>query len=149
MDGVTLRRATLADVPLLLRYRRAMAEDMGCTDAAALEAMVAALEPYLRESISEGRWHAWIAEPGGMGAVEIVRWVPGASDPTPTRAWIHSVYVEPAWRRRGIGRALVGTIVEWCREQGFRTLYLHASEEGRRLYESLGFAPASEMRLKL
>jgi len=149
LEGVTIRRATLEDVPLLLRYRRAMAEDMGCTDARVLDAMLSAVEPYLRASIPEGRWHAWIAEPGGSGAVEIVPWIPGATDPTPRRAWIHNVYVEPAWRRRGIARALVEAIVAWCRAEGFLTIYLHASEQGRPLYASLGFAPSSEMRLKL
>jgi len=110
-DGVTIRRATLADLPLLLQYRRAMAQEMGCTDSGALDAMITALEPYLRAAIPEGRWQAWLAEPGGCGAVEIVQWVPGALDPTPRRAWLHSVYVECAFRRRGIGRRLTQTMV--------------------------------------
>ena len=149
MDAVTIRPATLADLPLLLRYRRAMAEETDTPDPAAVERMIAALEPYLRIAIPEGRWHAWIAEPGGCGAVEVVQWVPSRLDPTPRRAWIHSVYVEPSLRRRGIGRQLTETMVAWCREQGFRSIYLHASEQGRHLYQALGFEPSTEMRLKL
>ncbi len=149
MDGPRIRPATLADLPLLLRYRRAMAEEMDTPDPAAVDRMIAALEPYLGAAIPEGRWHAWIAEPGGCGAVEIVQWVPGRLDPTPRRAWIHSVYVEPAMRRRGICRQLTETMVAWCREQGFRSIYLHASEQGRLLYETLGFETSTEMRLKL
>ena len=148
-DTVRIRQATLSDLPLLLRYRRAMAEEMDGTDEAAVNRMIAALEPYLRSSIPEGRWHSWIAEPGGCASVEIVRWVPGRQDPTPRRAWIHSLYVEPAFRRHGIGRQLTARITAWCREQGFEWVYLHASEQGRPLYESLGFRPSSEMRLKL
>lgn len=149
MHAVIIRRATLEDLPLLLRYRRAMAEEMNAPDPAAVDQMIAALEPYLRVAIPDGRWHAWIAEPGGCGAVEIVRWVPGRLDPTSRRAWIHSVYVEPSLRRRGIGRQLTETMVAWCREQGFKFVYLHASEHGRPLYESLGFEPSTEMRLRL
>ena len=148
-DTVRIRQATLSDLPLLLRYRRAMAEEMDGTDESAVNRMIAALEPYLRFAIPEGRWHSWIAEPGGCASVEIVRWVPGRQDPTPRRAWIHSLYVEPAFRRHGIGRQLTATITAWCREQGFEWVYLHASEQGRPLYESLGFLPSSEMRLKL
>src|SRR4030095_10894627 len=148
-DGVTIRRATVADLPLLLEYRRAMAEEMDDADETAVNRMLAALEPYLRAAIPEGRWHAWIAEPGGCGSVEIVPWVPGRQDPTPRRAWIHSGYIEPPWRRRGIGRRLTQTIIAWCREQGFEWVYLHASELGRPLYERLGFVASSEMRLKL
>jgi hypothetical protein len=52
-------------------------------------------------------------------------------------------------RRRGIGHQLTQTIIAWCRERGFEWIYLHASDQGRPLYESLGFVPCSEMRLKL
>jgi GNAT superfamily N-acetyltransferase len=148
-DPALVRQATLTDLPLLLQYRRAMAQEMEDADEAAMNRMMTALEPYLRAAIPEGRWHGWIAEPGGCGSVEIVQWVPGRLDPVPRRAWIHSVYIEPAFRRRGIGRRLTETIVAWCREQGFQWIYLHASEQGRPLYESLGFESSTEMRLKL
>jgi GNAT superfamily N-acetyltransferase len=148
-DAVTIRRATLADLPLLLGYRRAMAEEMDGADELAVSRMIAALEPYLHTAIPEGRWHSWIAEPGGCGSVEIVPWVPGRQDPTPRRAWIHSLYVEPSFRQRGIGRRITETMIAWCREQGFKCVYLHASAQGRSLYESLGFKPSSEMRFKL
>lgn len=40
-------------------------------------------------------------------------------------------------------------MIEWCREQGFREVSLHASDEGRGRYEQLGFQPTNEMRLSL
>ena len=126
-----------------------MAEEKGGDDALATERMMSSLEPYLRKAIAEGRWHSWIAEPGGCGSVEIVPWVPGRQDPSPRRAWIHSIYVEPSFRRRGTGRQITETVVEWCRTQGFEWVYLHASEQGRGVYESLGFEASSEMRLEL
>jgi hypothetical protein len=64
MDAVTIRQATLADLPLLLQYRRAMTEEMAGADEVAVNRMVAALETYLRAAILEGRWHSWVAEPG-------------------------------------------------------------------------------------
>jgi hypothetical protein len=45
MDAVTIRQATLADLPLLLRYRRAMAEEMETPDPLAVNRMITALEP--------------------------------------------------------------------------------------------------------
>ena len=149
LKAVAIRQATLADLPLLLGFRRAMAEEMDGADEIAVNRMLAALEPYLRSAIPEGRWYSWIAEPGGCGSVEIVQWVPGREDPTPQRAWIHSLYVQPAVRRHGIGRQLTDTIIGWCRQQGFKWIYLHASQQGRPLYESLGFEPSTEMRLRL
>jgi hypothetical protein len=95
MDSVKIRPATLADLNLLLHHRRALAKAMDADDPAAVKRMMTTLEPYLRSAIPEGRWHALITEPGGCGSVEIVRWVPGRLNPTPRRAWVHSLYVEP------------------------------------------------------
>jgi hypothetical protein len=41
------------------------------------------------------------------------------------------------------------TIVAWCREAGYPSVALHASHEGRPLYETLGFKTTGEMRLRL
>ena len=59
------------------------------------------------------------------------------------------MYTDPAHRRRGLARRLMETMIAWARAEGHATLYLHASDEGRGLYESLGFAPTNEMRLVL
>ena len=41
------------------------------------------------------------------------------------------------------------TILAWLREQGLQSVDLHASDAGRHLYETLGFEPTNEMRLRL
>ena len=38
--------------------------------------------------------------------------------------------------------------LRWCREQKYDRVVLHASKEGRPVYETLGFEPSNEMRLK-
>lgn len=40
-------------------------------------------------------------------------------------------------------------MVAWSRGEGMRYLYLHASDAGRPLCESMGFEPTNEMRLAL
>jgi GNAT superfamily N-acetyltransferase len=62
---------------------------------------------------------------------------------------ILNVYTEPEWRRQGMARKLMLAMIEWCRPQGFPYVDLHASQDGRSLYEQLGFTPTSEMRLRL
>jgi hypothetical protein len=39
--------------------------------------------------------------------------------------------------------------LDWGRTHGIRAVILHASSEGRPLYEKLGFRPTNEMRLML
>jgi hypothetical protein len=96
---VRIRQATMADLTLLLEYRRAMVEQMDGADEGSVNRMIRASGPCLRAAIPEDRWHSWISEPGGCGSVKIIRWVPGRLDPTPRRAWIHSVYAELSFRR--------------------------------------------------
>ena len=62
---------------------------------------------------------------------------------------ILNMYVEREYRRRGIARALMLKMISWCRENRFTSVGLHASEEGRSLYEQLGFKSTNEMRLDL
>ena len=56
--------------------------------------------------------------------------------------WIQSVYVAPAYRRRGIFRALfkhVQALANWQKEVCGLRLYMHAENaKARRTYESLG-----------
>jgi hypothetical protein len=42
----------------------------------------------------------------------------------------------------------MATILEWVKQQGFGAVNLHASDEGRPLYEKLGFENTNEMRLR-
>ena len=53
--------------------------------------------------------------------------------------WIGTVWVEPSWRRRGIARALTRATIDAADDAGCRTLVLVATQEGRPLYEQLGF----------
>jgi GNAT superfamily N-acetyltransferase len=67
---------------------------------------------------------------------------PYASDPTVGR--VRRIYVRPAWRQRGIGRALVAQIVVKARSN-FSCLRLRAMNPGAsRLYEGLGFVPIDD-----
>jgi len=54
-------------------------------------------------------------------------------------AWIGTIWVDPAWRRRGIGLALTQATIETAEVAGCRTLVLVATAAGRPMYERLGF----------
>lgn len=64
-------------------------------------------------------------------------------------AWVNAVYVRPAYRRRGVGRRLMELIVAWARERDCVNVRLRASEDGKLLYETLGFHQGREMELPL
>lgn len=63
--------------------------------------------------------------------------------------YIWGVYVEAAYRRRGIGKQLTEVAIDHLRSQHCTHALLHASPWGQPVYEQLGFSPSNEMRLEL
>jgi GNAT superfamily N-acetyltransferase len=61
--------------------------------------------------------------------------------------WIGTIWVEPAHRGRGIGRALTEAVIERLEDAGCRTLVLVATEEGYPLYERMGFRLQTHYRI--
>src|SRR4029077_9558540 len=60
---------------------------------------------------------------------------------------IINVFNERQWRRHGIAGLLIKEIVAWSRSERLHRLVLHASDQGRPIYERLGFITSNEMRL--
>ena len=154
MSDLTIRTATPADIAILVRHRRMMWWDMGRHDEEALAMMEAAAGEYFGTAVADGSYVGFLAEAEageitGGGGIVISPWPGILGQRSARRAMILNMYVEPAFRRRGIARALMRKMIAWCRENGFAYVGLHASDEGRPLYEELGFKPTSEMRLEL
>jgi GNAT superfamily N-acetyltransferase len=154
MEEIRIRPASVDDLRHILHHRRAMFSDIGHQDEAILDQMEGTTETFLRESMPKGAYRGWLAETaGGLivggGGIAIVPWPGSPDDPAPRRGWILNIYTEPEFRRRGIAKQVMETIIAWCRAEGFLAVNLHASEFGRPLYESMGFRTTNEMRLYL
>ena len=77
-------------------------------------------------------------------AGEIVARLSLSRDQHPSSAHVADLglMVAAGWRRRGIGRALLATAVEWARSAGVRKIELHVfphNEAAIRLYEEFGY----------
>jgi GNAT superfamily N-acetyltransferase len=153
--AIIIREASPAAADVIVGHRRAMFVDMGHDDCAALDTMSAAFRPWLAARMEAREYLAWFAVDAdgsiaaGLG-LWLMDWLPhmiGAG--TPRRGNIVNVYTQPEHRRKGLARALMNTALDWCRANGVSCVVLHASTEGRGLYESLGFHPTNEMRLLL
>ena len=150
----TIREATIADLDVVLHHRCSMFSDMGYHDESALEAMLSTSRPFFAGRLGDGRYRAWLVENSlhrvvAGGGIIIIDYHSSPTDPLPKRPVIVNMYTEPPYRRKGIARKLMQTMIDWCREQGFGSVLLHASNEGRSLYEELGFKQTNEMRLML
>lgn len=153
-EGFVIRRASTADLDTLVAHRRAMFLDMGYRDGAALDSMSAKFRVWVREHMDSGEYLAWIIKASdglvvaGTG-LWLMDWPPHMVGKSERRGNILNVYTREEFRRRGLARKLMEVVLEWCRENRIDTVILHASPDGKGLYESMGFAATNEMRIQL
>ena len=72
--------------------------------------------------------------------------------PQGSSAYIHTVSTRPAYRRRGISRALMDALLEDLRARQLERVELHAAPDGEAIYRSMGFEErrsGPELRLAL
>lgn len=146
---MTIRPATLDDLDTIVHHRRAMFRDMGYAND--LDAMSERFRTWLRRKMEAGEYLAWFALApdssiaAGLG-LWLMDWPPHVIASGKWRGNILNVYTEPAHRRAGMARALMQIALDWSAANQVSVVILHASEEGRGLYESFGFEPTNEMR---
>lgn len=152
-DPPPLRPATRADLPTLVLHRRLMWEAMGTLAPGQADPTEPAYAAWVERLMGEGRLAAWVVDgpagPMASGCVYLQEVHPRPGHPGPWCPYLLSMFTAPEARGRGLARAIVREAVAWSRERSQTRLALHASEAGRPLYESLGFAASPEMRLDL
>lgn len=159
-EGVRVRRATAGDAAVVARHRVWMFRDMGTLPAEQGPPLERAAEAYFRRAIPAETYVGWLATPegrpqeiiGGAGlqireSIPRLRLDRAGVDPGP-QGLIVNVYTDQAWRRRGIAELLMGEILRYTRERGIDNVVLHASPQGRSVYEKLGFKQTNEMRFE-
>jgi ribosomal protein S18 acetylase RimI-like enzyme len=154
IEGIALRRASVEDAATIAKHRRLMFRDMGYCDELALDSMTTKFVPWLKAKMVSGDYLAWLAVTAGDFVVAgaglwLMDWPAHMLGSSARRGNILNVYTEPEFRRQGLARWLVEAALDWCRANKIDLVILHASAEGRGLYESLGFQTSNEMQIKL
>jgi len=148
-----IRRATPADAATVARHRVEMFRDMGVLAAADVPLELASRRA-LGQGLADGSYRGWLVEAAGAvvagGGLVLRPLLPRPGHPDGgVEAYVLNVYTDPPHRRRGLARRLMDEILAWCETKSVQRVGLHASDEGRGLYESLGFAATNEMRRDL
>ena len=150
----TIRRATAEEAPIVTQHRRAMFDAMSIGNPAEFDEMDRRFDQWVAAKMAKDEYLHWFAEDeSGQivagGGIWLMEWPPHAIDISGRRANVLNVYTRPEFRRHGLARRITKAILDWCRENGIKTIILHASAEGRALYESLGFKATNEMRQQI
>ena len=82
------------------------------------------------------------AAPGRLvacGAGAISPRLPNPAHASARVGYVQWMSTDPDFRRRGLGRAVLRSLLEWFEAQGVDNVELHASPSGEHLYRSEGF----------
>jgi GNAT superfamily N-acetyltransferase len=157
-DKFHVRWATIDDADTISWHRARMFQDMGELPTNLFEAFRASSRDQLRHLLERRHYVGWLLSLekapnkiiAGAG-VHLRRVLPHPVKNAATFAHgrhgvIVNVFTEPEWRRKGLAGMLLKQIIDWARDEKLDRLLLHASANGRALYERLGFAATNEMR---
>jgi GNAT superfamily N-acetyltransferase len=114
--------------------------------------MTAEFRPWLEPRLRDGTYFGWAIEldrkpVAGLGMM-VLDGPPHPYHPADNRrAYVLNVFVEREHRGKGFATALMTLARNEAAARGIAFMTLHASSQGRPLYEKLGWKPTTEMSI--
>ena len=100
---------------------------------------------------ASGRWFVAVAEHRSTGRLlgcvwlEVVDRVPRPIPHPDEMGYVTNVYVERAWRNKGIGTALLERVIAEARTRGFAEVFVWPSDASVEFYRRSGFVLSDEV----
>lgn len=144
------RKASIEDVNQLVELRKKQLIDEGCYSENNIDDE---LENYFFSSINNENLIVWIATEDehiiGTCGVCFFQYPPSFSNITGKIAYITNVYTRNEYRKQGIATKLIELIIEEIKNKGCKFARLHASSQGKKIYEKIGFVDAEGFMSKI
>lgn len=135
------RLATSADIELLVSERLKFIEVDECNDNYSL--IRDNCYTYFTDSFANNSCDVILAEDDGKcigtGIIFYYNSVPSAFNITGKNAYVTSMFVEPNYRSRGVGTAILNKLIEMAESKKYEIIMLNASELGKPMYKKVGF----------
>jgi ribosomal protein S18 acetylase RimI-like enzyme len=144
------RWATVDDVEELVRLREVMFEAMGIGGDPSWRPLVAG---QLRTGLDRGQYFAAVVDAdapralAGCGVGMVWDRLAGPDDDGQL-GYVQSMATDPAWRSRGVARAVLTLLLDGFRARGVRKVGLHYTPHGEPLYRSMGFVEPRQPELR-
>jgi GNAT superfamily N-acetyltransferase len=144
-----MRALGAGDLELVCRHREQMFREAGSADDVLL-AMTKHFRRWLQPRLDDGSYFGYVLVEAGRPVAGIglmlIDWPPHPAHPeTDKRGYVLNVYVEPAFRKRGLAGELMKLAEAEFARRGVQFAILHATEAGRDLYARLGWRSTTEM----
>ncbi len=148
-SNFNIREANLDDLEALVQLRLTLLREAGNLKSDTSTGTLAeAIRQYLTRTLPTGKFVAWVAEVNGeiIGTSGVVMFErpPVYGNLSGLEAYIMNIYTVPSWRGKGVAMALLREIISYVKKTDARRIWLHATEDGKRLYEKVGFVSTTD-----
>lgn len=142
----------------MIEYRRATADDSGdlvelrikfLKEAQSIASaendpqLRTSLSRYFAETMNDGSFIAWLASDEGRivatSGLCFYTLPPSFKNLAGKVAYIMNMYTEPRYRGQGLATHLFARMLDEARSLGYKKICLHATAQGRPVYEKFGF----------
>ncbi len=154
--SITYRKASIDDLDELVRLRIEFLKEVQQAETRQYseEELSTSLRKYLSKSIGNDDFVAWLAIFGGQvvatSGLCFFQITPGFTLIDGKIAYILNIYTLPEWRGKGVGKQVFNYILQEAVSRGYKRISLHASDDGRPIYEKFGFRLTNdEMELRI
>lgn len=143
------RKANINDINQLVELRKSQLTDEGLYSDIKIDDE---LKKYFSASIVDESIVVWVAYENdiiiGTCGVCLFQYPPNFSNTTGKVAYITNIYTRDEYRRQGIASKLLEYIIDEIKRRDYRFIRLHASAQGKPLYEKIGFVDVSGFMVK-
>ncbi len=156
---ILIRLAGLADRDELRAMQAKSFRELGaaCYERSVIEAFISVIGTMDDSLLEQGTYYAAVAGGAIVGcggwsdrtSGYAVHAVEASGRAQVGKATVRSIFVHPAWVRRGIASTIMGLIEAGIAAAGFRTASLTATLSGVPLYHRLGYCPTQPVALGL
>jgi ribosomal protein S18 acetylase RimI-like enzyme len=140
---IDIRRVTPGETSLLAEMRVRSVVERRPSHASDVDEFLRRSEVAFAAALADGRLRAWLAfdgaRPVGTASLMFLPSLPRLGRDVVCDGRIRNVYVDPDYRRRGIALALMRIVLAEAVSANVDRLTLGTSDQGRALYEKLGF----------
>lgn len=137
----------IEDIDELMRWRAEVIENVFGEKPS--NALLESNKEYYEKHVPEGSHIAFKALYNGMeagsGSLCLSDELPSPDNPSGHCGYLMNIYVRRPFREHGIGHAIVKKLMETAMDKECGKIYLETTDEGRGVYESLGFKDMPDM----
>ena len=138
--AIHYQKLTETELPTFIDMRIQQLREEGATEDIDLKP---ALFDYYHQHLADGTFVSWLALDGatiiGTSGMSFVEKPPYFGCPSGKIGLLSSMSTDPEYRRRGIAKELLSSVIDDAREYGCGTIQITASDMGVKLYTDFGF----------